>query len=97
MLSDSNPILTNAQSEAIVTENLQPVVAQDPKEEPDPELAIPKSSVPNYQTSVVKQAAKSTETKKSYYRKGNFLLMFILFFIDNIKSCQSNLAWRFKR
>ncbi|KAJ8734899.1 hypothetical protein PYW08_014149 [Mythimna loreyi] len=68
ILADTSPVSTNTSIEAVVTENLQPVVVQEPKIEPDPELAIPKSSVPNYQTSVVKHTAKATETKKTYYR-----------------------------
>lgn len=39
--------------------------APDVKEEPDPELSIPKSSVPNYQTNAVKQT-KGGELRRSF-------------------------------
>nr|XP_049698540.1 protein tramtrack, beta isoform isoform X1 [Helicoverpa armigera]XP_049698541.1 protein tramtrack, beta isoform isoform X1 [Helicoverpa armigera]XP_049698542.1 protein tramtrack, beta isoform isoform X1 [Helicoverpa armigera]XP_049698543.1 protein tramtrack, beta isoform isoform X1 [Helicoverpa armigera]XP_049698544.1 protein tramtrack, beta isoform isoform X1 [Helicoverpa armigera] len=67
LLSDASPVLTNTPAEPLGTDHSQPV-AQEPKEEPDPELVLPKSSVPNYQTSVVKHTPKA-ETKKSYRTK----------------------------
>lgn len=40
---------------------------QDLKEEADPELSIPKTSVPNYQTTATRQnSAKANEIKRTY-------------------------------
>lgn len=73
VLSDCSPVLTNSQAESIEKEKSstpQTIIAV--KEEIDPELSIPKTSVPNYQTSVVKQTpVKFTDTKKIIRFKGN--------------------------
>uniref|UniRef100_A0A2H1V5K1 SFRICE_010723 n=1 Tax=Spodoptera frugiperda TaxID=7108 RepID=A0A2H1V5K1_SPOFR len=61
LLSDSSPVLTNTQAIQATESSLQEI-----KEEADPESMIPKTSVPNYQTSVVKHTAKATEPKKTY-------------------------------
>ncbi|XP_053601897.1 protein tramtrack, beta isoform isoform X1 [Plodia interpunctella] len=65
VLGDSSPVLTNSQAEALSKE-MAPTTPAPPelKEDPDPELSIPKTSVPNYQTNT--KPAKTTETKKSY-------------------------------
>ncbi|KAL0850011.1 hypothetical protein ABMA28_011921 [Loxostege sticticalis] len=64
ILSDSSPVLTNSQAEAMTKEHSSQQ-APDVKEEPDPELSIPKSSVPNYQTNAVKQT-KGGELRRSF-------------------------------
>ncbi|XP_072935825.1 uncharacterized protein [Epargyreus clarus] len=78
VLSDSSPVLTNAQIEAMAKEQQQQQqqlqiqqqqllqLQQDFKEDLDPELAIPKSSVPNYQTTHKQTPAKPAEQKKIY-------------------------------
>ncbi|CAH0406062.1 unnamed protein product [Chilo suppressalis] len=63
-LSDSSPVLTNSQAEALAKERVTQQPLHEVKEEPDPEMSIPKTSVPNYQTTVVKQT-KSGEVKKT--------------------------------
>ncbi|XP_026764436.2 protein tramtrack, alpha isoform isoform X1 [Galleria mellonella] len=71
VLADSSPVLTNTQAEALAKETppLQPA-PPEVKEEPDPELSIPKSSVPNYHTTTIKQTpTKNTEAKKSCRHK----------------------------
>ncbi|XP_068629198.1 protein tramtrack, beta isoform-like isoform X3 [Battus philenor] len=60
VLADSSPVLTNSQAEALAK---QIQTQTEIKDETDPELAIPKTSVPNYQ-SIVKQAAKTLESKR---------------------------------
>lgn len=47
-------------------------IPQEIKEAPDPELAIPTSSVPNYQTVIAKPVTKPTEIKKTYRGKGKY-------------------------
>ncbi|KAM3966792.1 uncharacterized protein ACR2FA_012331 isoform 2-T2 [Aphomia sociella] len=70
VLADSSPVLTNTQVEAMAKETAAAQTTQEIKEEPDPELSIPKSSVLNYQTTVVKQTSvKNSEVKKSCRQK----------------------------
>lgn len=69
LLSDSSPVLTNAQIEASTKEKPQ-YTPPEVKEEPDPELVIPKTSVPNYQTTIIRHVSKTTESKKPYRAKG---------------------------
>ncbi|CAG9782876.1 unnamed protein product [Diatraea saccharalis] len=64
VLSDSSPVLTNSQAEALAKERISQQPLHEVKEEPDPEMSIPKTTVPNYQTTIVKQT-KSGEMKKS--------------------------------
>ncbi|KAJ8733915.1 hypothetical protein PYW07_014466 [Mythimna separata] len=73
---DTSTVSTNTMTsiEAVVTENLQPPVVQEPKNEPDPEVTIPKATVTSYHTSVVKHTAKATEPKKTYYRHKDTLV-----------------------
>ncbi|XP_045454517.1 zinc finger and BTB domain-containing protein 11 isoform X3 [Melitaea cinxia] len=47
VLRDSSPVLTNSQAEALAKQTA--TIQTDIKEEIDPEMSIPKSSVPNYQ------------------------------------------------
>lgn len=60
LLSDSSPVLTNAQLE----NNSKDLIHDSQEFKEDPELVIPKTSVPNYQTSIIKNVSKSTEAKK---------------------------------
>ncbi|XP_075983822.1 protein tramtrack, beta isoform-like isoform X1 [Anticarsia gemmatalis] len=64
VLSDASPVLTNAQIEASCKEKIP--IPQDTREESDPESVIPKTTVPTYQTTIIKHASKATETKKPY-------------------------------
>jgi hypothetical protein len=59
-------VLTNSQAEALAREHEAP---PEVKEEPDPELAIPKTSVLNYQTTI-KQTGQPGQMKRAY-RGGN--------------------------
>lgn len=72
-MSDSSPVLTNSQAEALSKQTN--ILQTEAKEEVDPEMAIPKSSVPNYQnngkqsknvsinTTDLKKACKGTKGK----------------------------------
>ncbi|CAB3231360.1 unnamed protein product [Arctia plantaginis] len=67
VLSDASPILSNSQIEGNLKVKIP--IPQEIKEAPDPELVIPTSSVPNYQTASTKPVTKSTEAKKTYRAK----------------------------
>lgn len=72
LLADSNPVLTNEQAEALQNEAhaetpINPV--PNVKEEPDVELEIPKSSVPNPLTTTVVRAPPRTVEKKPHRRR----------------------------
>ncbi|XP_028028506.1 uncharacterized protein LOC114241754 isoform X1 [Bombyx mandarina] len=72
LLADSNPVLTNEQAEALQNEAhaetpINPV--PNVKEEPDVELEIPKSSVPNPLTTTVMRAPPRTVEKKPHRRR----------------------------
>ncbi|CAG4963309.1 unnamed protein product [Parnassius apollo] len=60
VLSDSSPVSTNSQTEAL---DKQVQTQSEMKDGTDPELAIPKSSLPNYQ-SVAKQSTKQLDSKR---------------------------------
>ncbi|XP_050352948.1 protein abrupt-like isoform X1 [Nymphalis io] len=72
VLKDSSPVLTNSQAEALSqqqTTKPTTTTQTDIKEEIDPELSIPKSSVPNYQTNgkqLNNTVVKTPETKKGH-------------------------------
>lgn len=72
-MKDSSPVLTNSQVEALSKQTI--TTQTEIKEEPDPELVIPKTSVPNYQNNGkqnVNSASKSPENRKSCKtNKGN--------------------------
>ncbi|KAL4715249.1 hypothetical protein ACJJTC_007831 [Scirpophaga incertulas] len=66
VLSDSSPVLTNSQAlEASLREQVMQQAVQEIKEESDPELAIPKTMVPNYQTNNIKQTTKQADVKRT--------------------------------
>ncbi|XP_049887394.1 uncharacterized protein LOC126381881 isoform X3 [Pectinophora gossypiella] len=70
VLAESNPVLNNSQVEAtaIVKETTTQATQVTPEEpvQPDPEMSIPKTTVPTYQSSVLKQApARTTEAKRA--------------------------------
>lgn len=72
VLADSSPVLTNSQAEELAKQTQTQAEVRD---DTDPELAIPKTSVPNYQ-SIDKQATKTIETKRNYRNtKGTYLLL----------------------
>ncbi|XP_026484820.1 uncharacterized protein LOC113392547 isoform X1 [Vanessa tameamea] len=67
VLKDASPVLTNSQAEALSKPTA--TIQTDIKEEIDPELSIPKSSVPNYQTNgkqLNSAVIKNPETKKGH-------------------------------
>ncbi|XP_047542176.1 protein tramtrack, alpha isoform-like isoform X3 [Vanessa atalanta] len=67
VLKDASPVLTNSQAEALSKPTA--TIQTDIKEEIDPELSIPKSSVPNYQTNgkqLNSAVIKIPETKKGH-------------------------------
>ncbi|XP_046969306.1 uncharacterized protein LOC124536760 [Vanessa cardui] len=67
VLKDSSPVLTNSQADALSKSTA--TIQTDIKEEIDPELSIPKSSVPNYQTNgkqMNSAVIKTPETKKGH-------------------------------
>lgn len=71
LLADSSPVLTNSQVLAYAKDNPRSTpVVQEVKQECDPELVIPKSSVPNYQPTVVKHVPKSNEAKRTARGRG---------------------------
>ncbi|XP_061382644.1 zinc finger and BTB domain-containing protein 11 isoform X2 [Danaus plexippus] len=66
VLTDSSPVLTNSQAVAMSKQTTP--TQTEIKEEPDPELSIPKSSVPNYQNNVRQTGSvliRAPETKRS--------------------------------
>ncbi|XP_045761275.1 uncharacterized protein LOC123864702 isoform X1 [Maniola jurtina] len=65
VLKDSSPVLTNSQAEALAKQTS--TTQTEIKEEPDPELVIPKTSVPNYHNNGkqnTNRASKSPENRK---------------------------------
>lgn len=65
VLRDSSPVLTNSQAEALAKQAA--TIQTDIKEEIDPEMSIPKSSVPNYQNNgkqINSVLVKNPENKK---------------------------------
>ncbi|XP_034841289.1 protein abrupt isoform X1 [Maniola hyperantus] len=66
VLRDSSPVLTNLQAEAF-SKQTSTITQTEIKEEPDPELVIPKTSVPNYHNNGkqnTNSASKSPENRK---------------------------------
>ncbi|CAH2268762.1 jg23785 [Pararge aegeria aegeria] len=75
VLSDSSPVLTNSQAEALSKQCS--TTQTEIKEEPDPELVIPKTSVPNYQnngkhTNIVTKSTENRKVSKSTSTKGAY-------------------------
>ncbi|VVC87973.1 unnamed protein product, partial [Leptidea sinapis] len=68
-LADSSPVLTNTQAEALSRDEPN-VTLPEIKDDVDPEMSIPKTSVPNYQTAMKNAAAKTSETKRKGHCRG---------------------------
>ncbi|XP_023940141.2 protein tramtrack, beta isoform isoform X1 [Bicyclus anynana] len=66
VLRDASPVLTNSQVEAMSKQTT--TTQTEIKEEPDPELVIPKTSVPNYQnnTRQTNITTRSSDNRKLY-------------------------------
>ncbi|CAG4924081.1 unnamed protein product [Colias eurytheme] len=69
VLADSTPVTTNTKAESISSRTTVAEPPPDIKDETDPEMSIPKTSVPNYQTATVVQSTKSTENKNTEPKK----------------------------